>query len=195
MSEDATLTIEEKRTATFRFPFRGQMDLQEAAESHIPPEDFPTAKRRDWKVVSGQDTIPTGVDMRVWHGTLAALLKDLVAFTSGGGPLTCAPAIPAWLAMHSSDPQKVSVFCHRYGILRHLEEAVNIVKKSFASLRHLTIYLDQDYDDEEDRVVIDVSVSIAVDDFLQQYNQCIIAWATDISPDGLAHIRLLYDID
>jgi hypothetical protein len=66
---------------------------------------------------------------------------------------------------------EIDAFCLRLGVRKHVPIAIQIVEESFSSARELALEREQDPETGEEWLVLDLTISGGVDDFLREYDQ------------------------
>ena len=98
------------------------------------------------------------------------------------------------LGLVQEPTQEVQAFCHRHDVTEDLVHAMEAVKQEFPSSVNLTVYVDEDPDEGAEWLVIEITSSANVRDFLRSYNQCTKRWIAELPAKALEFIRLSYSL-
>ena len=88
--------------------------------------------------------------------------------------------------------QEVSSFCEKYRLTGFLKSAVDIINKSFLSIKEMEFIIEQDPEIEEEWLLIDIAVDGTSEELLDAYDKYIEQWIS-IAPEPVReHIKLSF---
>jgi hypothetical protein len=103
-------------------------------------------------------------------------------------------APPDWLLQLSSQADEIAAFCNSHGeFLAALKNAIELVERNFPPQRKIEIRLEQDPEIRGEWLVIAVAVTGDVDAVLNDYDRCMLAWVSSLTPEALRFLCLTYD--
>ena len=92
-------------------------------------------------------------------------------------------------------PHSVTAYCEIHNLLAYLKVAISLAEATFDPVYNLRIGVEADPETDEEAVIIDVSVTLGVDEAVSRKGEYTRRWVESVPPEVIGRIRLLLDID
>ena len=111
---------------------------------------------------------------------------------AGALPISEAAPGAEFNGITASADARLLEFCQQHNMLAHAKTAKAIAEESFPARKALRMYIDDDPEEDGSWILFEVATDQEANDFIKDYNRCILAWAERIPTEALALMRLSF---